>query len=164
MPTLYLLRHAKSSWDDPSLPDHDRPLARRGERAAAAMGEHLHSEGIAPRLVLCSTALRARQTLERLLLASEVRLERGLYGASETDLLLFLRGLPADLESAMMIGHNPAMQELALTLAAEGPELSRLHSKYPTGALLTLEFEGGWDALGPHSALLVAFVRPKDLR
>jgi phosphohistidine phosphatase len=163
MSTLYLLRHAKSSWDDPSLADHERPLAPRGERAATAMGEHMRSSEISPALVLCSSAVRARQTLERASIEGEVRVDDGIYGASEGDLVAILRGLPAEVESAMMIGHNPAMQELALMLAAEGPELRRIHGKFPTGALATLEFDGAWSALGPHSARLVEFVKPKDL-
>ena len=163
MHTLYLLRHAKSSWDDPALADHDRPLAPRGERAAGTMGEHMRSSEISPSLVLCSSAVRARQTLERTSIEGDVRIERGLYGASESDLLETLRRLPPEVESAMLIGHNPAMQELALMLAAEGPELRRIHGKFPTGALATLEFDGDWSALGPHAARLVDFVRPKDL-
>ena len=71
--------------------------------------------------------------------------------------------LPAQVESVMLIGHNPAMQELTLMLAAEGPELRRVHGKFPTGALATLEFDGDWSALGPHAARLTAFVRPKEL-
>jgi phosphohistidine phosphatase len=87
MPTLYLLRHAKSSWGDPELPDHDRPLAPRGERAAALIGEHLRSAGIAPALVLCSSAVRARETLDRVAPEGELRIEPELYGAEEHDLL-----------------------------------------------------------------------------
>ncbi len=82
---LYLLRHAKSSWEFFDLPDHDRPLAPRGERAAKAMAQHLREQGIAPEVVLCSTATRARETLERVGL--EGVLEPGLYGASAATLL-----------------------------------------------------------------------------
>src|SRR5215831_14982212 len=88
---LYLLRHAKSSWDDPALADHDRPLAPRGRRNGAALAEHVTREGIAPDLVLCSTALRARETLALLLPAlggeAEIQLEDELYGATADELL-----------------------------------------------------------------------------
>jgi phosphohistidine phosphatase len=163
MPTLYLLRHAKSSWDDLDLDDHSRPLAPRGRRAAALMGGHIRSAGIEPAIVLCSTATRARETLAGLGLDAPVEFEDGLYGASEGDLLERLRRLPPQVGSAMLIGHNPSMQELTLMLAREGDGLSRIHHKFPTGALVALEFEGDWSALAPHAATLAAFVRPKEL-
>jgi phosphohistidine phosphatase len=163
MPTLYLLRHAKSSWGDPELPDHDRPLAPRGERAAALIGEHLRSAGIAPALVLCSSAVRARETLDRVAPEGELRIEPELYGAEEHDLLERVRLLPSRVESVMLIGHNPGLQELALLLAGQGEALADLHRKFPTAALVTLGFEGEWDQLGPGVARLEGFVRPRDL-
>ena len=163
MPRLFLLRHAKSSWDDPGLSDHDRPLAARGRHAAELMREYLSSAGVAPSLVLCSSAVRARETLERVAPEGELRIEGDLYGAEEHDLLERVRLLPSHLESAMLIGHNPGMQELALLLAGEGEGLAQLHEKFPTGALVTLAFDEDWDALGPGAARLEAFVRPKDL-
>src|SRR6187200_3248617 len=87
VPRLYLLRHAKSSWDDPGLPDHDRPLAPRGRKAAKRMGAHLRERGIEPQLVLCSSARRTRETVERLALpsGSQVEVEDGLYAAGSGD-------------------------------------------------------------------------------
>ena len=163
MPTLYLLRHTKSSWDDLDLHDHSRPLAPRGRQAAARMGDHIRDSGISPALVLCSTAVRARETYEGLGLEGPVEFEDGLYGASEGELLERLRRLPPEVASAMLIGHNPSLQELTLMLAREGNGLSRIHHKFPTGALATLEFEGDWSALAPHGAALTGFVRPKEL-
>jgi phosphohistidine phosphatase len=157
MPRLYLLRHAKSSWDDPELPDHDRPLAPRGRKAVRAMRSHLVSAGVAPSLVLCSSALRARQTLDGVAPGGELRIEAELYGASARSLLERVRALPAHVESVMLIGHNPGMQELSLLLAGEPRE------KFPTGALATLEFDGSWADLEPGAARLEAFVRPRDL-
>ena len=168
MPLLYLLRHAKSSWDDPALRDHDRPLAPRGRRAAELIAGHLRRERIAPALVLCSSAVRARQTLDGIGSAledqAEVLVEPGLYGAPARELLDRLRALPGPVESAMLIGHNPAIQDLAIELAGSGDRLEALTAKYPTGALVTLAFDGDWAALGPGAAELRAFVRPKDLR
>src|SRR5919108_5777471 len=93
---IYLLRHAKSSWDT-GEPDHERPLAPRGRRAAKAMRRHLRAQRIEPELVLCSTARRARETLERIepaLGGSDVLVERELYGASRGELLERLRSVP----------------------------------------------------------------------
>jgi phosphohistidine phosphatase len=168
MKSLHLLRHAKSSWDDPPLSDHDRPLAPRGRRAAKLIASHLKREEIVPALVLCSSANRARETLDGIEKAlgdgTEVSIERGLYGASEGELLDRLRDVPETVESVMLIGHNPSMQDLALSLARSGPALEELELKYPTAALATLVFEGSWRELGPGGAELRAFVRPKDLR
>jgi phosphohistidine phosphatase len=164
---LFLLRHAKSSWEDPSLDDHDRPLAPRGRRATALIAEHLRRNRIAPALALCSSAKRTRETLEGVRPALgpvEVRIERELYGASSEDLLQRLREVPGEVESVMLIGHQPAIQELALNLAATGPELERMREKFPTAALATLSFAGEWSELGHDGAELVAYVKPKQLK
>jgi phosphohistidine phosphatase len=161
---LYLLRHAKSSWDEPGLADHDRPLAKRGRRAAKALAGYLREQEIAPELVLCSTARRARETFERIetaLGAPAVRHERELYGASPGGLLERLRSVPDGVASVMVIGHNPTLEELALDLARPSPARRELEAKFPTGALATLEFPGTWRGLD--EAELVTFVRPRDL-
>jgi phosphohistidine phosphatase len=160
---LFLLRHAKSSWDDPQLADRDRPLAPRGRKAAESMAEHLRREEIRPSLVLCSSALRTRQTLDLVAPGGEVRIEDELYGVIEDELVERLQRVAADVASTMVIGHNPALQRLALTLASSGAELGRIERKFPTGALATLTFAGDWRALRPRCAELVAFVRPKEL-
>jgi phosphohistidine phosphatase len=165
---LHLLRHAKSSWDDPALSDHDRPLAARGRRAAKLIATHLRREGIVPELVLCSSATRARETLDGIEPAigdaPDVQIERRLYGASESELLDRLRDVPDTVYSVMLIGHNPSVQDLTLMLAGSGAPLDTVEHKYPTAALATLTFEGSWGELAPGGAELRAFVRPKDLR
>ena len=154
MSRLYLLRHAKSSWKDASLDDHDRPLAPRGKRASKAIGRYLRDHDIEPELVLCSSAKRARQTLERLGPAGlDARIEPELYGAGSHDLLMRLRAVPADVASVLLIGHNPGMQDLARLLAG-------LDDKFPTAALATLECDG-WRTL--EHAELIDYVRPRDL-
>ena len=171
MKTLLLLRHAKSAWSDPRLDDHARPLNARGERSARAMADHLASRGPRPELILCSTALRTRQTLEPLLRrlgtpAPPISLEDGLYLASEGVLLGHLRTVPDSVGTVLLIGHNDGIGELARTLAGSGPAgaLASLGDKYPTGALAVLQMAGRrWDELAPGSAALVAFVRPRDL-
>ena len=168
MKRLYLLRHAKSSWKDRSLADRDRPLAGRGRRAAKAMAAHLEAEGIRPELVLCSPARRTRETLERVQAAFgdevEVLFEEALYGATEAGLLARLRVLPREVDSAMVIGHNPGLWKLAVALSSEGAELARMREKYPTAALATIDLPAdGWSALERSGGELVAFVRPRDL-
>ncbi len=167
MKQLYLLRHAKSSWDDPTLADHDRPLAPRGRRAAKVMAEHLRREGIAPALVLCSPSRRTRQTLKRIAPAlgenADVQIEPELYAASAPVLLEVLHEVPDEVESVMLIGHNPGIQDLALSLARGGSEIARVRRKFPTAALATLELNESWRELAPGSAELVSLAKPKEL-
>jgi phosphohistidine phosphatase len=164
---LYLLRHAKSSWKDKGLADHDRPLARRGRRAAKAIGRHIREQGIDPELVLCSTARRARETLEGIepaLGRGGVRVESELYGAPPSALLARLKEIPAAVRSVMVIGHNPGLEELALLLARRGACLRELEAKFPTGALATLAFRSpDWTSLDRGTAELIEFIRPRDL-
>lgn len=170
MKRLLLLRHAKSSWDDTGLDDHDRPLAARGQRAAAAMGVYLQQRAIAPDLVLCSSARRARETFARLDAAVSgdvaARVERDLYLAEPGELLEQLRAVDDRFASVLLIGHNPGLAQLASLLAGSGDprELGRLRSRYPTATLAHLRFEGDrWRDLAPASCHLEAFARPRDL-
>jgi phosphohistidine phosphatase len=156
MKRLYVLRHAKSSWDDADLADHDRPLSGRGRRAADAIGRHLRAHGIEPELVLCSSAARTRETLARIGL--EGTIERELYGAGAGELLARLRDVPPGIQSVLVIGHNPGMHDLALALSGEPGD------KYPTGALATIELDiGDWSAIAPGSGRMIGFVRPREL-
>jgi len=169
--TILLLRHAKSAWNDPELADHDRPLNRRGERAAVAMAEYVAAKAPRPDLILCSTAARARQTLAPLVkrLASPgppVALERRLYLASEDALLARLQELSDEVGAVLLIGHNDGIGLLANALASRGKAapLSSLREKFPTGALAILTAPAGhWRALTAGSAELSVFVRPRDL-
>ncbi len=169
---LYVLRHAKSSWDEHAAADHDRPLSERGRRAVRLIAAHMKAEAIEPELVLCSSARRTRETLEGLGLGSKVLVEHRLYGASADDLLERLRSVPAELRSVMLVGHNPALQLLVLRLAAaersgrgESAEgLEEIRTKLPTGALVTLETDDEWAQLDLGSAALVDYVRPKALQ
>ncbi len=163
--SLYLLRHAKSSWDDGGLDDHARPLSARGEAAARDMATYLRREAVEPALVLCSTAVRARQTLASLPITAEICYEDGLYGASATSLLDRLHGVADVVGSVMVVGHNPGLHELAVLCAGTGqaPELARLRDKLPTGALVKLSFPGPWASLTPGGATLEALVLPREL-
>jgi phosphohistidine phosphatase len=168
MHSLYLLRHAKSSWSDPTLPDQERPLAPRGRRDAKRIAKHLLRLGIMPELVLCSSAERTRETLELVRPAlgatATVRLEEELYAADAETLLERLRAVPEELASVMLIGHNPGLQDLALLLTSAGTELDRLKTKFPTAALATLTLATTtWRRLSPADALLAAYVVPRQL-
>jgi phosphohistidine phosphatase len=168
MRRVYLLRHAKSSWKDRSLADRDRPLARRGKRAAQAVAGHIEAERIRPDLVLCSPARRSRETLERVMVAFgervETRFEEALYGASEAELRACLHALPPEVGSVMIVGHNPGLEDLALALASEGADRARLEAKFPTAALATIDLPANdWSAIDRGSGELVAYVRPRDL-
>jgi phosphohistidine phosphatase len=167
--SLYLLRHAKSSWDEPGLVDHDRPLAPKGQKAARRMAVHVRKAKIRPQLVLCSTATRAVQTYEALSGALEqpvvVSVEAGLYGATDADLLARLHDVPDTVSAVLLVGHNPGLQDLALGLAYVGnpADLARLGDKFPTCALASLEVPTPWAALGPGHAYLKSLVLPRDL-
>jgi phosphohistidine phosphatase len=181
--TLVLFRHAKSAW--PDVADHDRPLAPRGIRAAPVMGRWLRDAGLVPDQVLCSTARRARETWQfaqaGLAATPPVTFDARIYGAAATDLLALIREVPPATGTLLLIGHNPAIEDLALLLAAApgaagpgaaagpGPggsrpgDLERMRSKFPTGAIAVLESAATWPGLAPGQARLTAFVTPRDL-
>jgi phosphohistidine phosphatase len=164
---LWLLRHAKSSWDRPGLDDRERPLARRGVRAATALRAYLDAQQIHPELVLCSSALRTRETLRHVLpaLGTEltIRIEQRLYAADPAELLEILRGVP-EVGSVLLVGHNPGMQELATALASRGDRLDELTAKFPTGALAEIRLpDGAWSGIAQGSGELTRFVTPREL-
>jgi phosphohistidine phosphatase len=168
--TLYVLRHAKSSWDDPSLDDRDRPLAPRGRRAVARLAAHLDRVGVGPALVLCSPAHRARATLDVLLPHFDenvkVQIDEALYATSPERLLRVVRRTPPETRSLMLVGHNPELHELLLLLTGDGESaaLRHLHAKFPTGALATLDLGATeWSELGPGAAYLRDLVVPREL-
>jgi phosphohistidine phosphatase len=158
---LLLLRHAKSSWDDPTLADHERPLAPRGRKAAKRIREHLRREDASVSLVLCSSARRARQTLDLVAPGGQVEIEPELYGASAGELLERLRRVPDDAGTVMLVGHNPAIQDLLVSLVEEPGDLAV--RKFPTGALATLAVSGPWHSLGAGQAGLQGLVTPREL-
>jgi phosphohistidine phosphatase len=167
-----LLRHAKSDWPDVS--DHARPLAKRGRQDAPAVGRWLREHGYLPDVVVCSTARRTRQTWELMAPAlggsPTVTFEPRAYDASALTLLYLAQELPSSCRAALLIGHNPAISELAASLAASPadalaedgafpPSLAR----FPTAAVAVLEFAGDWPALAPARTRLLDFTAPADL-
>jgi phosphohistidine phosphatase len=164
---LLLLRHAKSSWDNPMLPDHDRPLAPRGSKALKRLGQQLRSWGVSPDLVLCSSARRAVETLDgiRSALPPETRVvvDEGLYGSSVDALLRRLGQAGDDIGCLLVVGHNPTLEDLANLLAGAGKRSLRneLAMKFPTASLALLSFEGGWSQLEPGRATLEQLFKPR---
>ena len=171
MKTLHILRHAKSSWADAALGDCERPLNKRGRVAAAKMARHFRRWGVVPDLVLCSCAVRARETLSLLRQHSgsncPTEYEDALYLASSRALLQRLRRIPQDVAAVLLIGHNPGLHRLVVMLAGSANEpqaLARLKRKYPTAALATLTIEGEtWKTLEPGCARLELFRVPREL-
>jgi phosphohistidine phosphatase len=164
---LVVLRHAKSAWPD-GVADHKRPLAPRGRRDAPAVGRALVAADLRPDLALCSTAVRARQTWE--LAAAEwatpppVRHDRGLYGADVPELLATVHEVPDEVRTLLLIGHNPGLEELVLTLAGDSLDdaLDEVRTKFPTSAIAVLTWYGDtWRSLGPGMALLTDMTVPR---
>jgi phosphohistidine phosphatase len=166
--SLLVLRHAKSSWDAPGLRDHDRPLAPRGRDALPRLARWLATEAPPIDLVLCSSAVRATQTLagvEDALPAPEVTVEDGLYGASAATLLARLREVPTATRGVLLVGHNPGLADLVGSLAGRGSgdALERARARYPTGGLATLSVVPPWAGLTWGACSLDAFVVPREL-
>ncbi len=165
MKRLILTRHAKSSWDDPTMADHDRPLNDRGKAAAADLGQWLASRGYIPQEVLCSDALRTRKTFSGIapaLPATPVlELKPALYHAGPDVMMAVLKHATA--ETVMMIGHNPGIAEFAHRLVAKTP-MSGEFTRYPTGATLVVDFAiDGWNDLRFGQGITVDFVVPREI-
>ena len=172
MRQLLILRHAKSSWDDRDLSDHARPLNPRGRQAAQAMRATMDTLGLAPDLVLVSTAKRTMQTLEALEPWPEAPIVDALdslYLASAATLLAALQAVPETVRSVLIVGHNPGLHELAMLLVGAhamtlgNADMRRMAEAYPSGALAELTIPGPWPSLGEGGGRLVRFVCPRDL-
>lgn len=174
MKTLYLLRHAKSSWSDHAMDDHDRPLNRRGQQNAPLMGQFMRKSGFVPDMILCSTARRTAETLSLIVpyIGDEtpVRFERNLYLASSDAMLDRIREADASCERLLVVAHNPGMEHLAADLVSRkklnGTEnlLETMLSKYPTAALTVVDFDvEDWREVALGTGLLREFKCPRDL-
>jgi phosphohistidine phosphatase len=167
---LFLLRHAKSSWANTGQPDRDRPLNARGRTAAPLIGSYLRAHDYRPDLVLCSPAVRARQTLELVLTEAgwmpQVAYDPDLYPGDPDRVFGRIRDVEESIESLLAVGHNPGWQELALALSGSGgpADLRRLREKFPTAGLAILSFpDRTWKTVARGRGALTAFVTPKDL-
>jgi len=169
MKTLVLLRHAKSAWDNADLPDIDRPLSPRGQKAAPAMGERLKKAGYKPDVVLCSTATRTRETLDlmagSLPKKAKIQYLKELYMAVPREMLNAVAKVPDSAQTVMLVGHNPGIGSLAGWLAGEGDSelLAKIRRKFPTAAAAVITFDvARWSDITGEGGKLVAFLRPRD--
>lgn len=172
MKTLLLLRHAKSSWDNPVARDFDRPLNDRGRKAAKRMGGYMMKQGLAPDYILCSPSVRTTQTLDILLpyfsSTPEAEFPEGLYHGGPEGLMAAIKTAPAESNRLLVIGHNPGMQALAMQLSAledsNRKGQRRIEEKYPTAALSCYALDiDSWKDAAPDKARLDRFITPKDL-
>src|SRR5215470_13539511 len=159
--TVMLLRHAKSDWDDQSLRDFDRPLADRGRRDAPRIGKALKKQGPLPDLIISSPAARARETIEAVVKAAELRIapqfDESIYGATSAELMKLIRRLPDSSECVMLVGHNPTFEDLV-------SRLTGTQERMPTAALACMEFQiDRWADLEDGHGRLVSLLTPKQL-
>lgn len=158
--TLILMRHAKSSWDNPG-PDHARPLNARGRRSATNLGHWLRAQGLVPDEALVSDAARTRETFERLRLEVTPRFLRDLYHAEAHEMMQVLA--QAGGRCVLMVGHNPGIAELAEALAETPPDDGGFQ-RYPTGATTAYRFDAeGWGRIVPGEGVVTHFVVPRSL-
>ncbi len=153
MPTLIVLRHAKAATPL-GTPDVERPLAGRGRKDAQQAGDELRAAGLAPDRVICSTALRTRQTLEGLGLDVPVEFESRVYDNDADEILDLLRGQSGH-HTLLLVGHNPSMHQLVFGLTGAAGD------HFPTSATAVIEFDGGWEDLWPGTGRLVSLWVPR---
>jgi phosphohistidine phosphatase len=170
MRRLVLLRHAKSDRGSAGLPDIARPLNARGKEAAARIGAYMAKHDLVPDQVLCSTAQRTRDTWDSVAkaftTAPPVLFEKRLYAADPEKLFALIRDVSPDTHTVMIIGHNPELHDLAETLIAAGDieQRATLHDKFPTGALVVIDFAvDSWADVHPHGGRLDRFISPRSL-
>lgn len=162
--TLVLMRHAKSDYPD-GVSDHRRPLAPRGEREAELAGEWIRGTVGAVDAVLCSSATRTRQTLERAGITAPAAFSDRLYEASPGIVIEEINGVPDDVGTLLVVGHEPVMSSLALSLAdeatANGDAAQKISQKYPTSAIAVLRTGSSWATLQLGGAELIDFHIPR---
>lgn len=167
MKLLGLLRHAKSDWDDIGLRDFDRGLNKRGVKGAALMGAHIRDHGVKWDLLVASTAVRVRKTLEVAQMDQAVTWQDKAYLASSATLADLLRHVDGDPASVLLAGHNPGLQDLIFDLVpseAENALFDAAARKYPTAAYAVLELDiDAWEELRPGCGRIVHLARPRDL-
>jgi phosphohistidine phosphatase len=160
MKTLFLMRHAKSSWDNPELADFDRPLNQRGLKAAAFMGKLMKERGIEPDLILSSPARRAAHTAQIVKregqFLAEISYDEKIYEASPLTLLYLLKRVDNAVNSLLLIGHNPGFESLLKLLTSETRSM-------PTAALakITMLIEN-WSDINEHCGKLEFLIKPKE--
>lgn len=168
MKSLTLLRHAKSTWDDPVARDFDRPLNKRGRRAARTVGREMRDKGLAFDRVLASPAVRVVETIGEVESAYgrlDPAFDQRIYLASPETLLDIVRSLPDSVDRLLLVGHNPGLEMLALALTRAGGALrDEAEIKYPTATLAEIQLPASrWGEVAESSGTLLHFIRPRDL-
>ena len=170
MKRVTLLRHAKSSWDDPSLDDFNRPLNERGWKAARRMGRELKHRELHFDLVLASTAARVRETIdgvqEKYDFAAPIQFEPRMYGASEDELLSLIHALPDSVHAPLLVGHNPGLERLIVELTRDDENglRRRVAGKFPTAGLAVVELPArAWSNVAPGSGTITDLILPREL-
>ena len=170
MKTLTLLRHAKSGWDDPVARDFDRPLNAKGQRAAQVVGRNLRAISPGFDRIVASPALRVVQTIEHVGRgygeALSAEWDRRLYLASVASLLDVVQEQAVGVDRLLLVGHNPGLEELVLSLVPSGSNPARgdVEEKFPTASVAVMTFDAGdWSDVQVGRATLSHFVRPRDL-
>lgn len=168
MKSLLLFRHAKSDWSDLELKDFDRPLNKRGNKAAVRMGRWMKDKQIRPQWIVCSTARRAQQTLQGLrkhlvIPDTQINFQDRLYLADVATLLALLARCPRDSGPVMMIGHNPGLEELLLYLCGPDLPLSSKGKLMTTATLAQVSLPDDWQQLAPRCGKLQRIIRPGDI-
>ena len=168
MKRLTLLRHAKSTWDDPVARDFDRPLNRRGRKAARRIGEEMRALGLSFDAAIASPAVRVKETLAEVEQGFgrdlRVTFEQAVYLASPETLLDLIRAADDGAASLLLVGHNPGLESLAVDLTSGGPLRAQAAIKYPTATLAELSFDcPTWREIAPGRGRLDRFIRPRDL-
>jgi len=164
---LGLLRHAKSDWDDAAKRDFDRGLNDRGRRGARLIGQHIRDHGVQWDVILASPAQRVRATLESALPLVEAQFDERLYLACPGTIIDVLRQNAGDAQAALIVGHNPGLQEILFELvppAAENDLFNEAAIKFPTASFAVLELAiDDWAHLEGKCGKLIQFARPRDL-
>ena len=165
MNTLLLMRHAKSDWNNPKLSDADRPLNKRGKKAAIQMGQWLQANNYVPNYVICSTATRTRETLGRLRLCididgKDIKYEKKLYQTSANTLIDILQNAPWHKGSIMLLGHNPELEDVLTYLCGHDITPSATGKLFPTGSIAVIETTKELQKLGGQLKLIA---RPKEI-
>jgi phosphohistidine phosphatase len=161
MKTLFLLRHAKSSWKDDTLPDFERPLNSRGRRTTKTLSTLFTSEKVKPDLILSSCAVRARETIEPIVelakLRSELRFDERIYEATADRLFEVILQIEKSRRTVLLVGHNPGLEELLTVFTGQSETM-------PTGALARISFDNSaWESIEAQTGMLEWVVRPKEL-
>lgn len=170
MKRLAILRHAKSSWDDPGLDDFNRPLNERGWKAARRLGRELERRGLKFDLVLSSTSARTRETLDGVQQHFEfnapIQFEQELYLAGEARLRSIVQALDEQVKTPLIVGHNPGLELLLTDLTTDDRRglRQRVSGKFPTGSFAIVELPAShWAEIEPASGEIVELILPKDL-